>query len=427
MRVAITTLGCKVNQYDSAVFERMFDERGWHRVDFSQPADAYVVNTCTVTDRADAEARRLARRARRANPEARVIMTGCYAQVDPAAVAALGEVDHVVGLGRLADLLAAVEGDLGERVAVSDLRKAREVATFGIRSFPGRSRAFVKIQEGCDLFCTFCIIPMARGPSRSVEPHRVADEIERLAAAGHREVVLTGVHLGGYGRDLPQPTSLPELLALIAERRPSARVRLSSIDPPEVTAELVSIVARGEIFCDHFHVPLQAGDDRTLARMRRRYTTAEAAEAFVRIRRLIPDASIGTDLITGFPGETEEEFAETCRFVERLKPSYLHVFPYSSRRSTSAAKRWKPIEPRIVHERARHMRAIDRRLRRAYEERFVGRTLEVLLEGESGDDNRVVGHARNYLKVAVANAGDRRIVRTRVSGRRGNRLLGTAL
>ena len=254
-------------------------------------------------------------------------------------------------------------------------------------------------------------------------------EIERLARAGHREVVLTGVHLGGYGRDLRRPTSLAELLASIADRRPPLRVRLSSIDPPEVTTELVATMAAAPIFCDHFHVPLQAGDDRTLARMRRRYTTDEAAEAFARIRRLIPDASIGTDIITGFPGETEDEFAETCRFVERLEPSYLHVFPYSKRRSTSAARRWQPVEPRVVHERARRMRAIDRRLRRAYEDRFVGRTLEVLLEGNSDDDGRIIGHARNYVKVAVAAvaAEERQLVQVRVSGRHGNRLLGTAL
>ncbi len=427
MRVAITTLGCKVNQYDSAVFDRLLEERGWNRVDFSQPADAYVVNTCTVTDRADAEARRLARRARRTNPAARVIMTGCFAQADPMAASDLGEVDHVVGLGRLADLLAAVEGRLDRRVAVSDLRKAGEVTTFGIRSFPGRTRAFVKIQEGCNLFCTFCIIPIARGPSRSVDPGEVVEEVERLARFGHREVVLTGVHLGGYGADLERRTNLAEPLAMIARRQLPTRVRLSSIDPPEVTEELVDVVASGPMFCDHFHVPLQAGDDRTLTRMNRRYTAAEAAEAFGRIRRRMPDASIGTDIITGFPGETDEEFAETCRFIERVGPSYLHVFPYSKRRSTSAAKRWQPLERRVVHERARRVRAIDRRLRRVYEERFIGRTLEVLLEGEPSDSGHAVGHSRNYLKVAVpaTAAGNRRLVHVRVSGREGRLLVGT--
>ena len=212
MRVAIATLGCKVNQYDSAVMQRLFDEKGWERVAFEETADAYVVNSCTVTDRADADARRMARRARRNNPDGRVIMTGCYAQTSPDSVASLDYVDYVIGLGRLPELLSAVQGELDLDVAVSDLRKEDEVRTLGIESFPGRTRAFVKVQEGCNLFCTFCIIPVARGRSRSVPPRTVVDEIMRLEARGYREVVLTGVHLGGYGDDLEPSCDLAFLL-----------------------------------------------------------------------------------------------------------------------------------------------------------------------------------------------------------------------
>jgi threonylcarbamoyladenosine tRNA methylthiotransferase MtaB len=275
VRVAITTLGCKVNQYDTAVMERLFDEKGWTRVDFSESADAYVVNTCTVTDRADADARRMARRARRTNGEARVILTGCYAQTSPGKIAELDYVDYVIGLGRLPDLLLAVAGEMNERVAVSDLRKARTVDTLGIETFPGRSRAFVKVQEGCDLFCTFCIIPVARGRSRSVPPRKVIDEIARLEARGYREVVLTGIHLGGYGSDLDPPCDLAFLLEAIVERRPRLRVRISSVDPPEITDRLLDVVASSPVFCRHFHVPVQAGDDAVLARMRRRYSAGK--------------------------------------------------------------------------------------------------------------------------------------------------------
>ncbi|MFN2426518.1 MAG: MiaB/RimO family radical SAM methylthiotransferase, partial [Candidatus Binatia bacterium] len=276
MRVAIATLGCKVNQYDTAVIEQRVDAKGWTRVAFDEPADAYIVNSCTVTDRADRDARRLARRARRRNPAGRVIMTGCYAQVSPAEVAALDCVDYVVGLGRVDDLLRAVEGELEARTSVSDLRRADSVATLGISSFPGRSRAFVKVQEGCNLFCTFCIVPVARGRSRSVEARQVLDEIERLSARGYREIVLTGVHLGGYGADLDPPRDLAWLLECIAERKPPVRIRVSSVDPPEITSRLLDVMSDGSQFCPHLHVPLQSADDGVLARMRRRYTMVEA-------------------------------------------------------------------------------------------------------------------------------------------------------
>ncbi len=431
MRVAIATLGCKVNQYDSAVFERLFAERGWERVDFSARADAYVVNTCTVTDRADAEARRLARRARRTNPEARVVMTGCYAQVGAESLRRLAEVDYVVGLGRLEDLLAAIAGQLEGSVAVGNLRRENRITTFGLRSFPGRTRAFVKIQEGCDLFCTFCIVPLARGPSRSVPPRQVIEEVERLGAAGHREVVLTGVHLGGYGRDLNPPTSLAELLGMLAERRLDLRVRLSSIDPPEVTGDLLAAARALEGFCDHFHVPIQAGDDRVLERMRRRYTVAEARAAFERIRDTFPQANIGTDVIAGFPGETPEEFANTLAFLEQAAPGYLHVFPYSRRRSTAAAKRWQPLPERVVRGRAARLRALDRRLRRSFARRFVGKRLEVLIERPSQEpDGPWRGHSRNYLEIEIVpRAGLHRgmLVQAQVVGARGRRLAGVAL
>jgi threonylcarbamoyladenosine tRNA methylthiotransferase MtaB len=425
VRVAVTTLGCKVNQYDTAVMQRLFGERGWTEVPFAEAADAYVVNTCTVTDRADSEARRLARRARRLNPAARVILTGCYAQTSPGEIAALGYVDYVVGLGRLPDLLAAVAGDLEPRVAVSDLRKAREVETLGIATFPGRTRAFVKVQEGCNLFCTFCIVPVARGRSRSVAPRRIIDEIVRLEARGYREVVLTGVHLGGYGEDLDPPCDLPFLLEAIAERRPAVRVRISSIDPPEVSERFLDVVTGSTRFCSHFHVPLQAGDDRVLARMRRRYTTAEAAEALARLRARIPDACIGTDVITGFPDETDDEFERGLEYFERVGIDYMHVFPYSRRSSTAAAKRWREVAPGVIRERAARIRALDRRLRRRFEERFIGTRANVLFESARDPSTGLLkGVASNYLQV-VCDGDDRfmnRIIGVEIIGRRGKRL-----
>jgi threonylcarbamoyladenosine tRNA methylthiotransferase MtaB len=402
MRVAVATLGCKVNRYDTAVVEQRMDARGWTRVGFDDEADAYVVNSCTVTDRADRDARHLARKARRRNPAARVIMTGCYAQVSPAAVAALDYVDYVVGLGRVDDLLRAVEGELDSEIAVSDVRRADSVTTLGLSSFPGRSRAFVKVQEGCDLFCTFCIVPVARGRSRSVPAREVVDEIERLAARGFREIVLTGVHLGGYGADLDPPRDLAWLLECIAERRPPVRVRVSSVDPPEVTGRLLDVMSDATLFCPHLHVPLQSADDGVLGRMRRRYSAAEASAAIDRIRRRLgSDVSIGTDIVTGFPEESEAEYRSTWDRLDDLDLSYLHVFPYSQRSSTSAAKRWKPLPDSLVHGRAVRLRELDAKLRERFRRRFVGREADVLFEGTRDHaTGRWSGYSEHYLPVA---------------------------
>jgi len=426
VRVAIATLGCKVNQYDSAVIERLFGEKRWQQVEFSDTADAYVVNSCTVTDRADSDARRLARRARRSNPQARVILTGCYAQTSPGEIAGLDYVDYVIGLGRLPDLLSAVEGELAERVAISDLRHAKTVDTLGIETFSGRTRAFVKVQEGCNLFCTFCIIPVARGASRSVPPRAVVAEIDRLEARGHREVVLTGIHLGGYGADLDPACDLAWLLEAIAERRPRLRVRISSIDPPEITPRLADLVASSDTFCPHFHVAIQAGDDEVLANMNRRYTAADAERNIGMLRERVPGVCIGTDVITGFPGESDEQFEHGLEYVERLGFAYLHVFPYSQRRATSAAKRWQPLPDHVVHERARRMRALDRRLRRRYHERFVGEQVSVLFENARDRTSGLLkGYSGNYLPV-LCEAGDdwmNRVARVRISGRSGKHLV----
>lgn len=420
MRVALATLGCKVNQYDSAVIDRLVREKQWQRVDFDEAAEAYIINTCTVTDRADADGRRLARRARRRNPEARVILTGCYAQTNPAGIAALGYVDHVVGLGRLPELLSAVEGKLADRIAVSDLRRADKVETLGIESFNGRSRAFVKIQEGCDLFCTFCIVPVARGKSRSVEPRKVIDEIELLAAGGFGEVVLTGVHLGGYGSDLEPACDLAFLLKAIAERAPKLRVRISSVDPPELTERFLGTIADNDIFCRHLHVPVQSGCDPVLGRMKRKYTAGEAAERLSAARRQMPDLCIGTDLITGFPGETEDEFAQTVRFLEQAELDYLHVFPYSRRSATSAAKRWSELPDHVVHERARLVRALDRSMRRRFEDRFIGTRARVLFENARDKETGMLkGYSNNYLPL-IADGPDslmNREVTVTVAGR----------
>jgi threonylcarbamoyladenosine tRNA methylthiotransferase MtaB len=403
-RVSIVTLGCKVNSYDTATIGDRLRQAGCTMVASGTPADVVIVNSCTVTDAADAESRRLARRARRENPEARVIVTGCYAQTQPAGVARVDAVDYVIGLDRLDALVAAVTtaGPAVPRVVVGDSRRATAVRTFGARTFPDQTRAFLKIQEGCDLFCTFCIVPMARGKSRSLAPRDVLAEIEGLAAMGFEEVVLTGIHLGGYGEDLTPAIDLVWLLEALVEHGRVARIRLSSIDPHEVTEPLVRVMASAPAVCPHLHVPLQAADDGVLRRMRRRYDSALAAERLAMIRECLPDAAIGTDLIAGFPGEDDDAFERTLAFVEASPVTYAHVFPYSRRTGTTAVKLPGHVAPEVIRARAARLRALGEHKRAAFAQRFDGTSAEILVENtRDPQSGELRGYTRNYLRASL--------------------------
>jgi threonylcarbamoyladenosine tRNA methylthiotransferase MtaB len=400
VRFAIATLGCKVNQYDSAVTEARLLARGAERVDFDHAADVYVINTCTVTDRADVESLKLARRARRLNPGARVVMTGCLAQANPARLANAPEVDAVVGLGRTDDLDGAILEGAGERVMVSNLRKVRAPIEISGVTLAGHTRAFLKLQEGCDQFCAFCIVPTSRGTSRSVEPRRVLAAIDGLHSRGFKEVVLSGVHLGGYGKDLSPATSLAALLEMIVERSPIRRMRLSSLDPEELSDPIIAILAGCDAFCPHLHLPLQAGSDQTLSRMRRRYDTAFYRGRVERILQALPAAAVGTDLIVGFPGETSDHFKHYFKFVESLPLAYFHVFPYSVRAGTTAAKFDGRVATVEIRRRARAMRELGEYKRGQFAQRFAAARLRVLLEERTGD-GRLTGLSRNYIRVTV--------------------------
>ena len=403
MRYAITTLGCKVNQYDSAMIEARLGEAGLERCGFDQVADVYVVNTCTVTDRADAESLKLARRARRLNPRARVIMTGCLAQASPEKLAAAQEVDQIVGLARMDDLVhaATTQADV-PRVMVSNLRKSK--AAIDVRAVvpAGQTRAFLKLQEGCDQFCSFCIVPFSRGTSRSVPPREVLDVLDSLHEKGFKEVILSGVHLGGYGKDLSPPVTLIGLLEMIGERCPIPRIRLSSIDPEELSDEIIDLVANTDRFCPHFHLPLQAGEDQILEKMRRRYQIDDYRRRVERILERMPDAAIGTDLIVGFPGETDEHFERYFRFIEGLPLAYFHVFPYSVRSGTTAAKFGGRVAAVEIKRRAQRMRNLGDLRREAFLKRFVGKKLKVLVEENREPGGQWLrGYSRNYLKVLI--------------------------
>jgi threonylcarbamoyladenosine tRNA methylthiotransferase MtaB len=431
-RVAMVTLGCKVNAYDTAALAERLRSAGCRIVGAADAADVVVVNSCSVTNAADAESRRLVHRAGRRTPAPRIVVTGCWAQTNPAAAAGLPGVAAVVGTGQPDAVVRAVLADSrddGPRIAVADVRRLRDVDTTGARGFGGQTRAFLKVQEGCDLFCTFCIVPMARGRSRSLAPRAVLTELEALAARGYQEVVLTGVHLGGYGHDLNPQRDLAWLLEALAEQSLVPRLRLSSIDPHEVTETLVRRVAEIPALCEHFHVPLQAGDDGVLARMRRRNDVALARERLAMIRDLIPDAAIGTDLIAGFPGESATAFEGTVRLLRSSPVTYAHVFPYSPRSGTTAAKLPGHLPAPLVRARAQRLRRIAAGKRQAFARRWDGTEAEVLVEGRrDATTGRLRGYTRNYLRVQVDGpdtlAGRRVRVRLAV---RGSEPLGTVL
>jgi len=404
MKIAITTLGCKINQYDSAVIQNRLEAQ-YSFVAFDEPADCYVINTCTVTDRADWEARQLIRRAKRLNPAAKVLVTGCYAQVNPDEVAGVAGVDYVVGLNRLDDLLRFVEASPvnSPQVAVSDVKRERGVAVLGTRALPGHTRAFLKIQEGCNYTCTYCIIPTARGLSRSVTPREVMEQVKQLADSGYKEIVLTGIHLGGYGHDLKPKIDLTALVETIADSGLMARLRLSSLDPREVPDRLLDLLAGSKVICPHLHICAQSGDDGILKAMRRNYDTAYYRDLLTRVRERLPDAALGSDIIIGFPGESEAQFENSLQYFASLPLTYFHVFPYSSRRTTVAASMPDHVPMAVKKLRGRRMRELGAQKKRTFYARFLGQTVSVLVQAKvDGASGTRRGFTRNYLPVAVA-------------------------
>jgi threonylcarbamoyladenosine tRNA methylthiotransferase MtaB len=430
MKIAITTLGCKINQYDSAVIQDRLEGRHSF-VRFEEAADCYIINTCTVTDRADWEARHWVRRAKRANPESKIVVTGCYAQVSPVEVAEVPDVDYVVGLNRLDDLLRFVEtppSSVAARVAVGDVQRVRGVPVLGTRALPGHTRAFLKVQEGCNYSCTYCIIPTARGRSRSVAPRQVLEQVSELARTGYREIVLTGIHLGGYGHDLLPKADLTSLVEMIAESGRIQRLRLSSLDPREVPDRLLDVMARSGVICDHLHICAQAGDDWILKQMRRNYDTAYYRELLLRVGERLPDAGLGSDIIVGFPGETEEHFLASLDYFASLPLTYFHVFPYSQRRGTEAVALADHVPPSIKKSRARKMRELGARKNREFCSRFLGRVVKVLVE-EKIDmaSGRLRGFSRNYLPVTLSGVAANEEITVRLERLENGRLAGDVI
>ncbi len=416
--VALATLGCKTNQFESASLEQLLRQAGYTPVPFEQGADLVVVNTCTVTAATDAQSRNLVRRARRLRPDCRVVVTGCYAQVDPAALQAIPGVSLVLGNEEKQDFLRLLQQDLAEGTAlVSPNRDALTANTLPAAAFAERSRAFVQIQTGCDAFCAYCIIPYARGRSRSVAPDEVIAQVAELVAGGYQEIVLTGIHIGQYGLDLQPRTPLLELLQRLIGETGVGRLRLGSLEPTEISDELLDWIASSEAICPHFHIPLQSGDDAVLQRMNRHYTRTRFADLIGEIHRRLPQAAIGLDVIAGFPGETEAEFAQTRELIQALPVSHLHVFPFSRRPGTPAATMAGQVGGEVVKARAAELRALGEAKQRAFAERFIGQVLELVVESR-GKGDLWRGLSRNYLPVRFAGEGmvERSLCRVRITG-----------
>lgn len=404
--VAFQTLGCKVNHYETEAIWQLFKGQGYDRVEFESTADVYVVNTCTVTNTGDKKSRQVIRRAVRKNPDAVICVTGCYAQTSPAEIMAIPGVDVVVGTQDRVKMLEYIEQYKEERQpinGVGNIMKNRVYEELDVPAFTDRTRASLKIQEGCNNFCTFCIIPWARGLMRSRDPEEVIRQAQQLVDAGYKEIVLTGIHTGGYGSDM-KDYNLAMLLTDLEEKvKGLKRIRISSIEASQLTDEVIEVIDRSKIVVRHLHVPLQSGSNTVLKRMRRKYTMEFFADRLNRLKKALPGLAVTSDVIVGFPGETEEEFMETYNFIKEHQFSELHVFPYSKRTGTPAARMDDQIDEEVKNERVHRLIELSDQLAKEYASRFEGEVLEVIPEEpfkeDGAEEGLYMGYTDNYLKV----------------------------
>jgi threonylcarbamoyladenosine tRNA methylthiotransferase MtaB len=405
--VSFHTLGCKVNHYETEAIWQLFKEAGYDRKDFEQNSDVYVINTCTVTNTGDKKSRQVIRRAIRNNPDAVICVTGCYAQTSPAEIMAIPGVDIVVGTQDRTKLLGLIDEYRAERQpinAVRNIMKNRVYEELDVPAFTDRTRASLKIQEGCNNFCTFCIIPWARGLMRSRDPQEVIRQAQQLVDAGYLEIVLTGIHTGGYGEDLKDYNLARLLRDLESQVKGLKRLRISSIEASQLTDEVIEVLRDSKIIVRHLHIPIQSGSNTVLKRMRRKYTMEFFGERLDRLREALPHLAITSDVIVGFPGETEEEFMETYRFIRDQRFSELHVFPYSKRTGTPAARMEDQIDEEVKNERVHRLLELNDQLAKQYASSFENEVLEVIPEEKyklDPDSGLYEGYTDNYLKVVL--------------------------
>lgn len=405
-KVALHNLGCKVNAYETEAMQEMLEQAGYEIVPFREGADIYIINTCTVTNIADRKSRQMLHKARKMNPEAVVVAAGCYVQAQAEKETIDPCIDVVIGNNRKQDLIAILrayeEEHSGQRELI-DINHTKEYEALHLTRTGEHTRAYIKVQDGCNQFCSYCIIPFARGRVRSRALEDVAEEVRQLARNGYKEVVLTGIHLSSYGIDLKEDVTLLTLICAVHEVEGLERIRLGSLEPRIITEEFAKAISALPKLCPHFHLSLQSGCDETLKRMNRRYTSEEYYEKCVLLRKYFDDPALTTDVIVGFPGETEEEFEKSRAFVEKVGFYETHIFKYSRREGTKAASMPDQIPEQVKAERSAVLIGLGRKKQEEYEKRFIGREVEVLVEEKNliGGQERWTGHTKEYMKIAL--------------------------
>ncbi len=403
----LSTLGCKVNQFETAAFKSELEQRGVAITGSVEEADFIIINTCTVTSKAGAESRREVRKALRRNGKATIIVTGCHAQLEHEELRGLAEVDpsRLLVAGNdskdkiVSDLLDLRPGASG--IPVGDIGSVSDIAPLQVSRFEGRTRAYLRVQDGCESFCSYCIVPYVRGRSRSLPLAEVLKQAAAYVSSGHREIVITGIHIGRYGLDLSEKCNIDDLLDNLCRRFPAVRFRLSSIEPLEISDRLLRLMAGTENLMPHLHIPLQSGDNEILNSMNRRYTREQFGDVVQRCRSFLPEASIGVDVMVGFPGENEELFTNTKELIESTDITYLHVFPFSRRPGTRAAEFADQVETRVKNNRVDILRQLSRKKSRAFYSRFINSRRKALLETEKLSDDSLKGFTDNYIPVVT--------------------------
>ena len=405
-KVAFYTLGCKVNQYETNAMIEQFIKKGYEIVDFDSIADIYIINTCTVTNMADRKSRQMIRRVKEINPDSILVACGCYAQVGKEELKKISQIDLIYGTNeknKIAEYIeeyidSKKEEDKNKEI-ITDVMYQKEFLDFGPTIYTEKTRAVIKVQDGCDRFCSYCIIPYARGHVRSRRPENVIEEITEIAKKGFKEVVITGIHVASYGKDFKENIGLIDLLEEINKIDGIERIRLGSIEPTIITEEFLKRLTKLDKICDHFHLSLQSGCDETLKRMNRRYTTADFRNATDMIKKVYPNVALTTDIIVGFPQETDEEFEKTYQFLKEINFYKMHIFKYSQRKGTKAAVMSGQVEGSVKEERSRRLIELSDENEKKYNEKYIDKIVDVLFEEQDGD--YIKGHTTNYMVVKV--------------------------
>lgn len=426
-KVAFYTLGCKVNQYETNAMIERFIKENYEIVDFEELSDIYVINTCTVTNMSDRKSRQIIRRVKQINPNSILVVTGCYAQVASKELEKIEEIDLIVGNTEKKDIVNIVENykkDISSKYEISDINNQKEFVDFGTTTYTEKTRAVIKVQDGCNNFCSYCIIPYAKGRVRSRKLESVIDEIKSIAQRGIQEVVITGIHVASYGLDFKdENTRLIDLLEEINKVEGIKRIRLGSLEPNIITDEFVERLKKVDKICDHFHLSLQSGCTDTLKRMNRKYTTEDFEKVVERLRNAFPNVALTTDIIVGFPDETDEEFNTTYEYLKKIKFYKMHVFKYSQRKGTRAAVMPNQIDGNIKEERSHKLIELSNKNEEEFLDRYIGKEVYVLFEQEEGE--YIKGHTSNYLVVKVNGKGlENKMLKAKIINKEGFELIG---